>query len=97
MIPLIKEYPGLRAGLTLCGIWSSDVLVDECKVLVLVSEDPFFDEGGVFQITSEVFPEYLGDRALEPLVLCRKIRLQEVFHLLRDRQSDSDEDNPGSL
>jgi hypothetical protein len=44
MISLIKEFNTLKAGLTLCGIWSGDVLVDECKVLMVVSEDMFFDE-----------------------------------------------------
>ena len=60
MIPLIREFPGLRAGLTLCGIWSSDVLVDECKVLVLVSEDPFFDEGAFFKSLQKSFQHISG-------------------------------------
>lgn len=44
VIPLLHKYPGLMAGLTLCDIWSENVLVDECKVLMLVDEDPFFNE-----------------------------------------------------
>ena len=32
------------AGLTLCGIWDRSVLVDECKVVALASDDPLFDE-----------------------------------------------------
>lgn len=60
IIPLIKKFPGLKAGLTLCGIWSSDVLVDECKVLVLVSEDPFFDEGKFFISLQKTFQDIAG-------------------------------------
>ena len=32
------------AGLTLCEIWDRSVLVDECKVVALASDDPLFDE-----------------------------------------------------
>lgn len=60
IIPLIGEYPGLKAGLTLCGIWSDDVLVDECKVVVLVSEDPFFDEGAFFKSLQKSFQSFSG-------------------------------------
>ena len=44
VLPLLAHYPGLMAGLTLCDIWREDVLVDECKVLLMLCEDPFFDE-----------------------------------------------------
>ena len=29
VLPLLRQYPGLMAGLTLCDIWSENVLVDE--------------------------------------------------------------------
>jgi hypothetical protein len=60
VIPLLREYPGLKAGLTLCGIWSDSVLVDECKVVVLISEDPFFDEGKFFSSLQKVFQAFTG-------------------------------------
>lgn len=59
-IRLIKEFPGLKAGLTLCGIWSSDVLLDECKVVMLVSEDPFFNEGEFFESLQKSFQQFSG-------------------------------------
>jgi hypothetical protein len=31
------------AGITLCGIWKSSMLLDECKVLVVASANPLFD------------------------------------------------------
>ena len=31
------------AGITVCGIWRSSILVDECKVLVVASGNPLFD------------------------------------------------------
>jgi hypothetical protein len=31
------------AGVTLCGIWKSSILIDECKVLVVASVNPDFD------------------------------------------------------
>lgn len=31
------------AGVTLCGIWKSSILLEECKVLVVASTNPLFD------------------------------------------------------
>jgi hypothetical protein len=31
------------AGVTLCGIWKSAILLEECKVLVVASSNPLFD------------------------------------------------------
>lgn len=39
-----EEIPGVQAGLTLCGLWDRFVLVDECKVIAVVSDNPLFDE-----------------------------------------------------
>ena len=36
------------------------MLVDECKVLVLVSEDPFFDEGTFFKSLQKSFQHISG-------------------------------------
>lgn len=44
ILPLLSEFQSMKAGLTLCGIWNDHVLVDECKVIMLVSEETFFDE-----------------------------------------------------
>lgn len=60
ILPLIKEYPGLKAGLTLCGIWSDEVLVDECKVIMLISEDPFFDESKFIGSLKNSFQHFSG-------------------------------------
>jgi hypothetical protein len=47
-------YPGISAGLALCGIWDRTMLVDECKVIVLVSDNPLFDEQGCITALSEL-------------------------------------------
>jgi hypothetical protein len=48
------------AGVTLCGIWKSSVLLEECKVLLIASTHPMFD--------SEMFLNSLG----MALSRCRK-------------------------
>lgn len=60
VLPLLHMYPGLMAGLTLCDIWSGDVLVDECKVLMLVNEDPFFNEGDFLEKLNASFKTSTG-------------------------------------
>lgn len=40
---LSGDFPDFGAGITICNIWKNEILVDECKVLVAVSDDPFFD------------------------------------------------------
>ncbi len=62
IIPLIGKFPGLKAGLTLCGIWSEDVLVDECKVVMIISEDPFFDERIFFGSLNNAFQSFSGKK-----------------------------------
>jgi len=62
IVPLISEFPGLKAGLTLCGIWSDNVLVDECKVVMIVNEDPFFDEGEFFKSLQRSFQSFSGKK-----------------------------------
>lgn len=39
----VKEHGGFGAGITACCIWKNEILVDECKVIVAASEDPFFN------------------------------------------------------
>ncbi|MCF7936729.1 MAG: hypothetical protein K9L28_10360 [Synergistales bacterium] len=41
---MLGEAAGLKVGLTLCGVWNDGILLDECKVIVIASEDPFFDD-----------------------------------------------------
>lgn len=60
VLPLLRQYPGLMAGLTLCDIWSENVLVDECKVLLLVNEDPFFNEGVFMESLYKSFQVFAG-------------------------------------
>ena len=40
---LANDSDDFCAGITLCGIWNSLILMDECKVLMVASENPFFD------------------------------------------------------
>ena len=76
MLRLLHKYPGLMAGLTLCDIWRENVLVDECKVLMLVDEDPFFNETDFIEALYKTFQNAAGREnsnlsffALEPFVL----------------------------
>ncbi|MDO5116768.1 MAG: hypothetical protein Q4D58_11845 [Synergistaceae bacterium] len=61
VLPLLRKYPGLMAGLTICDIWRDSVLIDECKVLMLVDEDPFFDEATFIKSLHEAF-QFLSGR-----------------------------------
>ncbi|MEA3508807.1 MAG: hypothetical protein U9R40_07815 [Synergistota bacterium] len=38
-----KAYPGLMAGLAICGVWDRAMLVEECKVIVMVGEHVLFN------------------------------------------------------
>ncbi|MCR5335780.1 MAG: hypothetical protein K6E42_04425 [Synergistes sp.] len=60
VISLLHKFPGLMAGLTLCDIWNGDVLVDECKVLMLIDEDPFFNEADFMQSLYSTFRKFSG-------------------------------------
>ena len=60
VLPLLRKFPGLLAGLTLCDIWDGDVLVDECKVLMLIDEDPFFNEADFIQSLHRAFQRHCG-------------------------------------
>lgn len=60
LLPLIGRFTGLKAGLTLCGIWSDGVLLDECKVVALVSEDPFFNEPMFLASLQKTFQHFSG-------------------------------------
>ena len=44
VLSLLSGFPGLKAGIAMCSIWCGDVLQDEIKVILLVNENPFFDE-----------------------------------------------------
>ncbi|MDR1514778.1 MAG: hypothetical protein LBS45_03710 [Synergistaceae bacterium] len=43
LFDLVREGAYFGAGITLCGIWRSSILVAEFKVLVVASESPLFD------------------------------------------------------
>ena len=60
VLRLLHKYPGLMAGLTLCDIWRENVLVDECKVLMLVDEDPFFNETDFIEALYKTFQSAAG-------------------------------------
>jgi hypothetical protein len=43
LFDLAQESSYFGAGITICGIWRRSILVDECKVLVVASENPLFN------------------------------------------------------
>lgn len=57
---LAQVSPGLNAGLTLCGVWDRHMLVDECKVIALISEGPLFDEDSFFKILEQALQKAAG-------------------------------------
>jgi len=57
---LAQAVPGLKAGLTLCGVWDRFMLLDECKVIALASENPFFDEEPFLNMLTEVLQKAAG-------------------------------------
>jgi len=61
LLPLLQKYQTMKAGLTLCGIWSDNVLIDECKVIMLVSEETFFDEESFLESLQVSFRESCGN------------------------------------
>ena len=62
IIALVSKFQGMKAGLTLCGIWKDDVLIDECKVIMISSEDPFFDERLFFIAMQKAFWIFAGKK-----------------------------------
>lgn len=60
IIALMKKFHSLKAALTLCGIWRAGVLIDENKVIMIVSEDPFFDESVFFVALQKAFQVFSG-------------------------------------
>lgn len=44
LLAILSKFPTLKAGLTLTSIWNEGVLVDECKTILLASDDLFFNE-----------------------------------------------------
>ncbi len=46
---LVDHSEEIMAGLTLCDVWDRDILLDERKVVALVSRDPFFDAENFLQ------------------------------------------------
>jgi hypothetical protein len=49
-----QAYPGLKAGLAVCGVWDRSMLVDECKVIVLVGETLLLNEAGCLNALQQV-------------------------------------------
>lgn len=60
LLPILKKYHSMKAGLTLCGIWSDNVLIDECKVIMLISEETFFDETAFLESMQTSFRQSCG-------------------------------------
>jgi len=44
ILPYLVQFQGLKAGITICSVWNMDLLLAESKVILLVNENPFFDE-----------------------------------------------------
>ena len=55
---LARENDSFGAGITICGIWKSRILMDECKVLVVASASPLFDR----DVFLDALQEALGQR-----------------------------------
>lgn len=47
-------FPGITAGLALCGIWDRNMLVDELKTIVMVSDKIIFNEFGCLEALEEL-------------------------------------------
>lgn len=72
IIPFLAAFSGLRAGITICSIWRSDVLVDETKVILIVSENPFFDEKQFLSALVKGFARKLDVKALHSAYFAEK-------------------------
>ena len=59
LLPLLAKIAGLRAGITMCSIWCGDVLQDENKVVLLVNDNPFFDENRFIAALTRSFALHL--------------------------------------
>ena len=55
ILPVMSHVQGLKAGITLCSIYNGDLLQDELKVVMLVNENPFFDEEKFLTALVKVF------------------------------------------
>jgi hypothetical protein len=52
----------VKAGVTLCGVWDRDILLDESKVIALVSENPLFEEEKFLDALVEVMSKAGGKK-----------------------------------
>jgi len=53
LVPLIGETPGLQGGVTNCTLWNHELLLESFKAIILVSENPLFNEDGFIRVLSE--------------------------------------------
>jgi len=60
---MAEAIPGMKAGLTLCGLWDGTRLVDEVKVIAVTNENPFFDEEPFLEMLQDVLKKASGDSA----------------------------------
>ncbi|MFA5621714.1 MAG: hypothetical protein WC948_03315 [Thermovirgaceae bacterium] len=49
-----QVFPGVSAGLAVCGVWDRFMLVDECKVIVLVGDSLLLNESKCFLALQEI-------------------------------------------
>lgn len=56
-----QVFPGLKAGLAVCGVWDREMLVDECKVIVLVGENLMLNEVKCLKALQEVMSAASSD------------------------------------
>ena len=57
-----QVYPGVSAGLALCGVWDRFMLVDECKVIVLVGDSLLLNESKCMMALQEIMAATATDR-----------------------------------
>lgn len=56
-----QAFPGVRAGLAVCGVWDRFMLVDECKVIVLVGDSLLLNESKCMRALQAVMSAATSD------------------------------------
>ncbi len=57
-----QVFPGVSAGLALCGVWDRFMLVDECKVIVLVGDSLLLNESKCLTALQEIMTATATDK-----------------------------------
>jgi hypothetical protein len=52
----------VKAGVTICGVWDGEVLLDESKVIALVCDNPLFEEDKFLEALRDVMSKAGGEK-----------------------------------